>query len=307
MAMQSIGNLPHTSHRIAAALLPAAHTPPSTPADAVQLGAPSEALPKRPQVPSPAAESTRDQLLRSMRPFIRKAYVVSPGGANGAPPILGGHGPGTSVPLPEELRGIPSHRWVCTPEIAAFHRENLSHQTNAELRAEDGNELEPVAIPLLQRRYGDREGLAVAELGPATSTVVPRALAGKVNHYFATDLSLPLLERERDLVNEPGYLLSGSYQVQGDTYDLPYENGSMDVMFTSCHPPFVSSSPGERIQAFGEVARVLKDGGEFVLFPFDRDKQPPAVMAFIDRNFQQVDAAPSPYGSDREMVVLRKK
>lgn len=139
---------------------------------------------------------------------------------------------------------------------------------------------------------------------PGRSAAAPdRVTPG--DRYFATDLSLPLLERERDPVTEPGYQIANAGQVQGDTYALPYETGTADFVFTSCHPPVVSSSPADRIQAFGEVARVLKPGGEFILFPWDASAQHPAVAAFIDRNFERVDARTSPYG--RQMVALRKR
>jgi len=271
-------------------------------ADTVSLGGPRDAAPKRPQ-PQP---STVEQLLRDMKPFIRDVHVVRPG-ADDAPPILGGSGVGAKVPLPEELAEFPSQRWVVTPEIEAFHREHYGGIPTAELRAEDQGELEPTAFPLLQRRYGDREGMTVVELGPATSSVVPRALGESLHRYFGTDLSVPLMDRQRDVLNEPGFQIAGAYQVQGDTYDLPYESGVADVLFTSCHPPFVSSSPGERIQAFGEAARVLKEGGEFVLFPWTGQGEHPAVKAFIDKHFEVVDRQVSFYGADRQMVVFRKK
>lgn len=290
--------------RGASAPAPAATKASPLPPDRVAVGSSgardaSEAL--RAASRAPKAPPSVDGLLASMRPYLHDVHVVSPG----APPILGGSHPGRPFIPPEGVAPMPAERWTMTPDIESHQRAYLDGLSNASLRAQDRVELEPRITRLLQRRYGHREGMAIAELGPSTSTVVPRALERGDHRYFALDQSLPGLERNRDLLNEPGYLVSGAVQVRGDSYASPFENACLDLVFTSCHPPFYSGGPAERMEAFEEVSRVLKPGGEFVLFPWEPDRHDdPRVQAFIDARFEGVERAGP---RDRQVRVFRKR
>lgn len=240
-------------------------------------------------------------LLESMKPFLRDVHVVVPPGRHGEPPILSGSAP------PRGMKPFPSQRWTVTPQIEAAHRQWMETASNEELHAQDGVELQPFIAPILERRYGDRTGMAVLELGPATSTTVPVTLREAADQYFGMDLSLPLLEKQRDLVHEHGHTVDGALQVQGDTYGMPFQDGTCDLVFTSCHPPFVSASPEDQVVALSEVARVLKPGGEFVLFPWYSEKKDSRVQDYLLRTYEVVERHSSPGHDDRQLLVLRKR
>ncbi|MBI3924552.1 MAG: class I SAM-dependent methyltransferase [Armatimonadetes bacterium] len=253
-----------------------------------------------PQTPSPAAPG--EAVLAELRPFLREVRILQPG----QPPILGGTPSRENVPLPDGLAAIPSQRWTVTPRIEAFHRDRLSHQSNAELRQEEGVELLDFIGPLLARHFAGRAGMNVVELGPATSTTVPTALKDQLAHYFGMDLSVPFLERSRDLLTEEGYRIPSAYPVLGDTFHTPFEDGVADLVLTSCHPPFVSASPPDMLQAMAEVRRILKPGGEFWLFPWTPGEAHPAVEAWLNSHFELVETHASPLGDDRQLLVLRR-
>lgn len=271
----------------------------SAPVDEAVIGSTTDASPGRP--PNEQGRSTTDALLDQMRPFIHEVRVA----AAGQPPILAGTHPGGPFVAPEGVTPLPAVRWRMTPSIEAAQRAHYGSQTNEELRAQDRDELEPLIAPLLERRYGHQQGMAVAELGPATSTVVARTLEGRASQYFALDQSMPGLERNRDLLNEDGYFVAGAVQVNGDSYASPFKDGCLDLVFTSCHPPFYSGGPAERMEAFHEVARVLKPGGEFVLFPWEKQRHDdPQVMAFVNQRFEVVERAGD---EGRQVWVFRKR
>lgn len=297
MRIESIGKLWTASGSVApAAALPREDD--SAPVDAAVIGCTSTPLQSRPAIDQsrPASGTLLDQ----MRPFIHDVRVAAPG----RPPILAGTHPGGPFVAPEGVTPIPAARWRMTPSIEAAQRVHYGAQTNEALRAQDQVELEPLIGPLLERRYGDRNGLAVAELGPATSTFVPRTLADRGNQYFALDQSMPGLERNRELLNEDGYLVAGAVQVTGDSYASPFKDSCLDLVFTSCHPPFYSGGPAERMEAFNEVARVLKPGGELVLFPWEKRHDDPRVMAFVNQRFEVVERAGE---ENRQVWVFRKR
>lgn len=273
-------------------------TPEGAPRDTFTRGA--EPLPRTRLAPPPPTDSVKS-LLQAMKPFLRDVHVVAPPGRNGEPPILAGS------PPPRDLKPMPSQRWVVTPRIEALHRQRMQATSNEELRAEDAHELQPFLGPLLERRYGDRTGMAVLELGPATSTMVPTTLKDGGHQYFGMDLSLPLLQKQRDLVHEQGHTVDGALQVQGDTYGMPFHDGTCDLVFTSCHPPFFSASPEDQVIALSEVARVLKPGGEFVLFPWYAETKDERIEDYLLRTFEVVERHSRPGETDRQVLVLRKR
>lgn len=237
-----------------------------------------------------------EELLEELEPFLREAYVVKPPGAPGQMPILSG-APSRSRPLlPEDLTPIPSSRWTVTPRIEAAHRHNVeSGQVTG-----DNSELTGFIKPLLESRYAHRRDMNVVELGPATSTVVPTVLKDKTARHFAMELSVPYLEYQRGLV-------PGAIPVLGNTFEMPFNDGVADLVFVSCHPPFVSASPADQIQALAEVERVLAPEGEFVLFPWYADEKDPRVNDWLDQRFEVLERATAPMGGGRELLVLKKR
>lgn len=240
------------------------------------------------------------ELLERMRPYLRDVHVVSPP-TGGAPPILGGRGI-----APEQFSSLPSRRWVVTDRIEASHRERMGAADNQELRSAD-QELKGFVVPILQKRYGTAQEQVAIELGPADNTDLAGILGQGDNLFFGMDLSKPLLEKNRELVNEPGYYIPEAYQVQGDTYKMPFNDDVADVICVSCHPPFVSSTPADKMTALGEVHRVLKPGGEFVLFPWKDSRQEPEVEAFLHDKFEVVEEHVSHLASDRKLLVLKAR
>ncbi|MFN8608490.1 MAG: class I SAM-dependent methyltransferase [Vulcanimicrobiota bacterium] len=204
-----------------------------------------------------------------------------------------------------KLGGFPSQRWVVTPQIEASHRHYVGSAPEAELRDGPSSELRTLIGPMLLARYRHQQGLTVAELGPSTSTTVAESLANGSNRYIGVDLSEPLAEKQIEFLLADG--VQAFYNVKGDTYALPLKSESCDLILTSCHPPFVSSSLDDRKLALDEIHRALKPGGEFLLFPYDQRKQPAEFQAYLAERFELVEQRLSPLGHDRQAVVLQKR
>jgi SAM-dependent methyltransferase len=204
-----------------------------------------------------------------------------------------------------KLGGIPSQRWVVTPQIEAHHRNYTSTAPESELRDGPRSELKTLIGPMLAARYTHTQNLTVAELGASTSTTVAETLAHGSNRYIGVDLSEPLAEKQIEYLTADG--TQNFWNVKGDTYALPLQNDSCDLILTSCHPPFVSSSVDDRKLALDEVHRALKPGGEFLLFPYNDKRQPAEFQAHLAEHFQIVDKQLSPLGDDRYAVILQKR
>lgn len=252
---------------------------------------------------TPAQKGSTDEVLQKMRPYIKDVFVVADASGS-APPVLGGKGVENSVELPRELREVPSKRWVITPQIEASHQNLLAEKSNDELRSEN-REIKSFIAPILAERYRGMSGSVSVELGPATNTDIAKSLKTEDSLYFGMDVSRPFLERARELVNEPGHKIENAYQVLGDTYQMPFQDDIADIVCVSCHPPFVSATPADKIRAFAEVKRVLKPEGEFALFPWDPSKVQPEVADYIQKEFELVGSHSQHAG--RELVFLRAR
>lgn len=250
-----------------------------------------------------AEQDSTKALLAKMKPYIKGVHVVS-AAKDGMPPILSGQGVENNVAIPEGLSALPGERWVMTPRIERAHERFLAKTTNAELRTQNF-ETKQYLGPFLSERYGDKTGQVIVELGPATNTDLAEAIGGEGNLYFGLDVSRPLMERSRELLNEPGFRLEDTYQVEGDTYRMPFEDDVADVLCVSCHPPFVSAEPADKIRALAEVKRVLKPGGEFALFPWNSEERHPEVKRFLSEEFELMETG-STMGN-RDLLILKAK
>ena len=99
----------------------------------------------------------------------------------------------------------------------------------------------------------------VLDLGAATSAATP-ALAQRFRgaKIVSVDLSLSMLEHGRR--RRRGLLIRRrTAAVQADARALPFADDSADVVFANMLLPWI----GDPAQVFGEVARVLRDGGLF--------------------------------------------
>lgn len=226
--------------------------------------------------------------------------------------LLGSSNP----PIPEDILDVvmrpasesPSNssgRWTVTPAIEAHHRHYVSTAPEAELRDGPNSELKTLIQPMLSQRYLHRGALTVAELGPATSTTVAQTLARGDNRYLGVDLSEPLTHKQMEYLEADG--ISRCYHVKGDTYALPLHSESCDLIVTSCHPPFVSSSLEDRKTALDEVYRALKPAGEFLLFPFYEGKQPPEFQDYLRERFTIEARSARPSSPERQALILKKK
>lgn len=205
-----------------------------------------------------------------------------------------------------QLGGFPSQHWTVTPAIEKSHRAQIESQSSEELHDPSNSELHTLIEPLLQERYSGRKGMSVAELGPATSTTVAAALSEPTNRYVSVEMSEPYAEKQMEFLLQD--TKAQFYNVKGDTYSLPLVPGSCDLIVTSCHPPFYSASVSDKEAALDQVHGALKQGGEFLLFPFDSATQPAEFQAYIRQRFEIVEQRPSPEGgAERSALLLRKR
>lgn len=199
---------------------------------------------------------------------------------------------------------FPSSRWVITPQIEANHRKLLTTTPANQLRDDPRADVARQVGGLLQRNYAGARNQTVVELGPATSTTVASAFSDPSNRYVGVDASEPFLEKQLEFLASDS--LARSYGVKGDTYALPIQKGSADLVVTSCHPPFYSSSPEDRVAALDQVAQALKPGGRFLLFPLAEERQPPEFLARLAERFEITDRIAGEHpGRDALLLTLK--
>lgn len=234
--------------------------------------------------------------LRLSPQFPSQKYVIFGKGQSEIPPAVA-----DLVKLPEPVPAkIASQRWVVTPQIEAKHQQQVD---TGEFLG-DNRELRSFIGPLVAQRYADRQHLTVVELGPATSTVVAESLQNHADRYLSVEMSEPYAKeqlRRLDLFTVDGYA------VKGDTYNLPLQEKSSDVIVTSCHPPFFSASLEDKKIALDQVYQALKEGGEFVLFPFIDSKQPQEFKNYIQERFSLVESHAPQGQPERQALILKKK
>lgn len=126
-------------------------------------------------------------------------------------------------------------------------------------------------VPLIFAAFADDMAARVARFAPmrvlevaAGTGVVTRALARRLDPaatLVATDLNAPMLEHAATL----GIARPVQWQV-ADAQALPFPDGSFDVVVCQFGVMFFP----DRVRAYAEARRVLRDGGHFLFSAWDR-------------------------------------
>jgi len=124
-------------------------------------------------------------------------------------------------------------------------------------------------VPLIFQPYADLVAAKAKAFGPARiletaagTGVVTEALhrALPQAQIFATDLNPPMLEQAERRVHAPNI----RYQ-QADALDLPFEDGSFDLVLCQFGVMFFP----DKVRGNSEARRVLRDGGQYMLVIWD--------------------------------------
>ncbi len=214
-----------------------------------------------------------ERFLDSMRPFVKGVHVVTPAFTEGQKPVLGG------TPDPAALKAFPQVVKVLSPEDEALEWGVAQHPI---LGSRETYSAEEAAF-LMADRHRDGSNLTVIELGPGPAVSLAYEMMEQAEHHFNLDTSEAFLVHGRDSN-------STTIPVQGNTLAQPFQDGIADVVFSVSHPPFVSGSDDERLQALSEVHRTLKPGGEFGVLGFAEPS--PAVKAYLDEHFERPESYP---------------
>jgi ubiquinone/menaquinone biosynthesis C-methylase UbiE len=127
-------------------------------------------------------------------------------------------------------------------------------------------------VPLIFEQYACDLARRVSVVGPndvlevaAGSGVVSRVVAGVLKpaaSYVVSDLSQPMLARAESMQEHPKRI----EWRQADVMDLPFADGAFDMVLCQFGAMFFP----DRVDAYREVRRVLRDGGAFVFSMWDR-------------------------------------
>jgi SAM-dependent methyltransferase len=126
-------------------------------------------------------------------------------------------------------------------------------------------------VPLIFQPYADDLGHRIADLHPTTvlelaagTGVVTRVLASRLPAsaaITATDLNQPMVDHAAAI----GTARPVTWQ-QADALDIPFEDGSFDVVVCQFGAMFFPDRP----KGFSEMRRVLRSGGSVVFNVWDR-------------------------------------
>jgi ubiquinone/menaquinone biosynthesis C-methylase UbiE len=127
-------------------------------------------------------------------------------------------------------------------------------------------------VPLIFEQYASDLADRVRAVGPsvvletaAGSGVASRAIASVLDlgaTFVVSDLNLPMLERARSMHDDPGRV----EWRQADCLDLPFETDAFELVACQFGAMFFP----DRVRAYTEVRRVLRDGGVFIFSMWDR-------------------------------------
>jgi ubiquinone/menaquinone biosynthesis C-methylase UbiE len=129
---------------------------------------------------------------------------------------------------------------------------------------------ERLMVPLIFEPYAEELARRVRELRPTTiletaagTGVVTRALHDSIPdaEIVATDLNQPMLDIAQERLRSKKVRF-----VQADALELPFENGSFDLVICQFGAMFFP----DKVRGHAEALRVLRDGGSYLLAIWDR-------------------------------------
>jgi ubiquinone/menaquinone biosynthesis C-methylase UbiE len=108
---------------------------------------------------------------------------------------------------------------------------------------------------------GIQPGNSVLDLGSGAGNdcFVARALVGENGYVAGIDFTEAMVEKARENARKLGF--TNVDFIQGDIENIPVKWGVVDVVISNC----VLNLVPDKVKAFGEVNRVLKQGGHFCI------------------------------------------
>ena len=183
---------------------------------------------------------------------------------------------------------------VNSQQLAAFH-EMLNTWTLSHKNRNEAHYVLHIAT-ILSDRYGSRHDLDVLEIGPLTTTFIARALPKA--RYIGLDCCEALTTLQLRFLAVEGIL--NALPVMGDVYELPIATSSQDVVYAGSITPLCERNPDATRESLGavfqEISRVLKQNGEFVMYPGPDLEHPNGDVA--DEFFRVVHSLRIPSGID---------
>ncbi len=198
-------------------------------------------------------------------------------------------------------------RLVFTEALRLEHEKQMRETAREQLLKYQSPELRNMILPVLKEWLSGRGKLDVLELGPAYTTAIPEGLIDKLGSYHAIDFSLPYLQRQQEILQENAALAPRCQRTVVDIYDLEKPEASFDLVFTSCHPPLVSSSIEDKCAVLDKVHALLRPGGTFALFPWYFSEQPQAVNRHLLKLFHVKRIAYQHDWRVRLFIILEKR
>jgi SAM-dependent methyltransferase len=108
---------------------------------------------------------------------------------------------------------------------------------------------------------GIQPGNSVLDLGSGAGNdcFVARALVGETGYVAGIDFTEAMIEKARENARALGY--TNVDFIQGDIENIPVRFGVVDVVISNC----VLNLVPDKVKAFSEIFRVLKQGGHFCI------------------------------------------
>lgn len=129
----------------------------------------------------------------------------------------------------------------------------------------------------------DREELTVIDLGCGTGFFT-ELLASKFEHVIGVDISSKMLNFTQQ--NRQGVDLL----VAGDAYQLPFQNNSIDLIYSNLVIQWCSNLP----HVISELIRVLKPGGKFIF------------TTLLDETLSELKSSWAQVDADKHVIDFRK-
>lgn len=116
-------------------------------------------------------------------------------------------------------------------------------------------------VKRLDKRGILKKSMTLVELG-AGNGYFSRILSSKVKKVLAVDISSKMLKELERKASEEG--LKNIFTIEGDSCDLPIEDGSVDIVFSNMFLHHIE----EPILAIKDMIRILRPGGKVFLADF---------------------------------------